>query len=62
MFLPPKVAKSFGELGPLMLCTRVSAALHLIDPFTLRSIHLDVRLPLCMSKFSRWPSMDKPCQ
>lgn len=41
IFLPRSVAKSFGELGPLMYCTRVSSALHLTDPITLRSIHLE---------------------
>lgn len=41
VFLPKSVAKSFGELGPLMYCTRVSSALHLTDPISLRSIHLE---------------------
>ena len=43
VFLPSKVAKGFGEISPLLLCTRVSSALVLTDPATLRSIQIEVR-------------------
>ena len=43
VFLPGKVAKGFGEISPLLLCTRVSSALVLTDPATLRSIQIEVR-------------------
>ena len=42
MFLPSKVAKGFGEISPLLLCTRVSSALVLTDPATLRSVQIEV--------------------
>ena len=44
VFLPSKVAKGFGEISPLLLCTRVSSALVLTDPATLRSIQIEVRV------------------
>ncbi len=43
VFLPSKVAKGFGEISPLLLCTRVSSALVLTDPATLRSVQIEVR-------------------
>ena len=35
--LPPKVASSYGGIGPVVLCTRVTNALTLIDPRTLHT-------------------------
>ena len=37
VFLPPKVASAHGGISPLVLCTRVTNALTLTDPITLRS-------------------------
>ncbi|XP_073001136.1 uncharacterized protein [Typha latifolia] len=39
--LPPKVANSLGNLGPLVLCVKVSSSIALLDPFTLRAAFLD---------------------
>ncbi|XP_042488506.1 60S ribosomal export protein NMD3-like [Macadamia integrifolia] len=39
--LPPKVATGLGNLGPLVLCTKVSNSLTLLDPFTLRHSFMD---------------------
>uniref|UniRef100_F6HI03 60S ribosomal export protein NMD3 n=1 Tax=Vitis vinifera TaxID=29760 RepID=F6HI03_VITVI len=39
--LPPKVAVSLGNLGPLVICTKVSNNIALLDPFTLRHCFLD---------------------
>lgn len=39
--LPRKVAVGFGNIGPLVLCTRVSNSLLLLDPQTLRSAFVD---------------------
>eukprot|EP00262_Sarcandra_glabra_P005925 TRINITY_DN1787_c0_g1_i1.p1 TRINITY_DN1787_c0_g1~~TRINITY_DN1787_c0_g1_i1.p1 ORF type:complete len:514 (-),score=87.73 TRINITY_DN1787_c0_g1_i1:9-1550(-) len=39
--LPPKVAVSLGNLGPLVLCTRVSNCIMLLDPCTLRSAFME---------------------
>ncbi|KAJ4957660.1 hypothetical protein NE237_024771 [Protea cynaroides] len=39
--LPPKVATSLGNLGPLVLCAKVSNSLSLVDPFTLRHCFMD---------------------
>ncbi len=50
VFLPSKVAKGFGEISPLLLCTRVSSALVLTDPATLRSIQIEARTCLFGSK------------
>eukprot|EP00887_Chlorella_sp_A99_P002026 scaffold18.g2026.t1 len=36
VFLPPKVATSYGNIGPLVVCTRVTSAITLTDPLTLR--------------------------
>ncbi|MQL84092.1 hypothetical protein Taro_016591 [Colocasia esculenta] len=35
--LPPKVSNKLGNLGPLVLCMKVSKDILLVDPFTLRS-------------------------
>eukprot|EP00246_Nothoceros_aenigmaticus_P003517 TRINITY_DN14689_c0_g1_i1.p1 TRINITY_DN14689_c0_g1~~TRINITY_DN14689_c0_g1_i1.p1 ORF type:complete len:484 (+),score=87.19 TRINITY_DN14689_c0_g1_i1:114-1565(+) len=39
--LPRKVASGLGNIGPLVLCTRVSSQLMLLDPVTLRSAYVD---------------------
>ena len=39
--LPPKLANALGNLGPLVLCTKVTNSIALLDPFTLRSAFLD---------------------
>ncbi|KAL4198052.1 hypothetical protein AMTRI_Chr03g138280 [Amborella trichopoda] len=39
--LPPKVSLSLGNLGPLVLCSKVSNNIILLDPFTLRHAFLD---------------------
>ncbi|KAH0466166.1 hypothetical protein IEQ34_006269 [Dendrobium chrysotoxum] len=41
--LPPKVANTLGNLGPLVLCIKVSNSIVLLDPFTLRSAYLDAK-------------------
>ncbi|CAA6669697.1 unnamed protein product [Spirodela intermedia] len=47
--LPPKVSNSLGNLGPLVLCMKVSDSIFLLDPVTLRSAYMDAnqywRLP-----------------
>lgn len=40
--LPPKVKDGLGNLGPLVICTKVSNNIALLDPFTLRNCFLDV--------------------
>lgn len=39
--LPPKVAIGLGNLGPLVICTKVSNSIALLDPLTLRHCFLD---------------------
>jgi len=39
--LPAKLASSLGSLGPLVLCSRVTSSLTLLDPLTLRTAHMD---------------------
>nr|ABV28352.1 nonsense-mediated mRNA decary protein 3 [Taiwania cryptomerioides] len=39
--LPPKVSSSLGNLGPLVLCTKVSTNIMLLDPFTSRHAFMD---------------------
>lgn len=39
--LPPKIAISLGNLGPLVICTKVSNSIMLMDPNTLRYCFLD---------------------
>lgn len=41
VFLPPKLAAALGNLGPLVLVTRVGGGITLTDPATLRSATLD---------------------
>ena len=36
--LPHKVHHGLGGMGPVVLCTHVSSAVHLLDPFTLRQV------------------------
>ncbi|XP_059623260.1 uncharacterized protein LOC132266412 isoform X2 [Cornus florida] len=42
--LPPKVAVSLGSLGPLVICTKVSNNIALLDPFTLKHCFLNADL------------------
>lgn len=55
--LPPKVAVSLGNLGPLVICTKVSNNILLLDPVTLRCAFLDAnqywRTPFKPLLFSR---------
>ncbi|XP_050228904.1 uncharacterized protein LOC126678078 [Mercurialis annua] len=39
--LPPKAANSLGNLGPLVICTKVTNNIALLDPLTLRYCYLD---------------------
>ncbi|OMO56275.1 Nonsense-mediated mRNA decay NMD3 family protein [Corchorus olitorius] len=39
--LPPRVAASLGNIGPLVICTKVTSNITLLDPFTLRQCFLD---------------------
>ncbi|XXG46670.1 hypothetical protein AAC387_Pa02g1457 [Persea americana] len=39
--LPPKVAVGLGNLGPLVLCTKLTNSIMLFDPFTLRHSYMD---------------------
>lgn len=39
--LPPKVAANLGNLCPLVLCTKLSTHIMLLDPFTLRHAFMD---------------------
>ncbi|XP_024455439.1 uncharacterized protein LOC7472601 isoform X1 [Populus trichocarpa] len=39
--LPPRVAVSLGNLGPLVICSKVTNSIALLDPFTLRHCFLD---------------------
>ncbi|KAJ0244317.1 hypothetical protein HA466_0189720 [Hirschfeldia incana] len=41
IFLPSKVATGLGNLGPLVVCTKVSDSITLLDPRTLRCAFLD---------------------
>ncbi|PHU02972.1 hypothetical protein BC332_28223 [Capsicum chinense] len=47
--LPPKASNSLGNLGPLVICTKVSNHFSLLDPFTLRNCFLDVK-QYCFSR------------
>jgi nonsense-mediated mRNA decay protein 3 len=38
--LPPKLVRSLGMIGPLVLCTRVSNVIHLIDPATCKTAEM----------------------
>ncbi|KAI3928865.1 hypothetical protein MKW92_047243 [Papaver armeniacum] len=40
IILPPKTARSLGNLGPLVLCTKVSDSIALLDPLTLRMSYM----------------------
>lgn len=40
--LPPRLAERLGNLGPLVLCTRVASAVTLLDPTTLRHAQVEV--------------------
>ncbi|KAF4368479.1 hypothetical protein F8388_018603 [Cannabis sativa] len=39
--LPSKVSLSLGNLGPLVICTKVTNTISLLDPFTLRQCYVD---------------------
>lgn len=39
--LPSKAFSALGNVGPLVLCTRVSNSIALLDPNTLRTVYLD---------------------
>ncbi|PIN13657.1 NMD protein affecting ribosome stability and mRNA decay [Handroanthus impetiginosus] len=39
--LPPRLHVSLGNLGPLVICNKVSNSLALLDPLTLRQCYLD---------------------
>ncbi|XP_056855683.1 uncharacterized protein LOC130505093 [Raphanus sativus] len=43
IFLPSEVASGLGNLGPLVVCTKVSDSITLLDPRTLRCAFLDAR-------------------
>lgn len=43
MFLPPRVASSMANIGPLVLCTRVTNAITYTDPSTKRSATTEVQ-------------------
>lgn len=39
--LPPKVASTLGNIGPLVLCTKITNSIAFLDPLTLRNCFLD---------------------
>uniref|UniRef100_A0A7N0TBQ1 60S ribosomal export protein NMD3 n=1 Tax=Kalanchoe fedtschenkoi TaxID=63787 RepID=A0A7N0TBQ1_KALFE len=39
--LPPKVKNSLGNIGPIVICTKVTNSVALLDPVTLRQCYLD---------------------
>lgn len=39
--LPPIAAHNLGNLGPFIICTKVTNSIALLDPFTLRHCYLD---------------------
>ncbi|KDP32452.1 hypothetical protein JCGZ_13377 [Jatropha curcas] len=41
IFLPPKLAASSGNIGPLVICIKVMDGISLLDPFTLRHCFLN---------------------
>merc|ERR1711964_801979 len=36
VYFPPKIRAIHGGIGSLVLCSKVSTAIHLVDPFTLQ--------------------------
>ncbi|CEM03290.1 unnamed protein product [Vitrella brassicaformis CCMP3155] len=40
VYLPGKLAAALGGVPQLMLCRKVSSSIHLIDPFTLRTVEI----------------------
>jgi len=38
--LPLKLARSMGGISPLLLCSKVTTLLHMVDPFTLQTIEM----------------------
>ncbi|KAK9209216.1 hypothetical protein WN944_001580 [Citrus x changshan-huyou] len=43
--LPPIAAHNLGNLGPFVICTKVTNSIALLDPFTLRHCYLDADHP-----------------
>jgi nonsense-mediated mRNA decay protein 3 len=41
VLLEPKLRKQHGGVSPLLVCTSVGASVHLIDPRTCRTVHVD---------------------
>ncbi|KAL2961220.1 hypothetical protein AAZX31_17G078500 [Glycine max] len=39
--VPPRVAAGLGNIGPLVICTKVTNSIALLDPFTLRHCFID---------------------
>uniref|UniRef100_A0A7N0ZZY4 60S ribosomal export protein NMD3 n=1 Tax=Kalanchoe fedtschenkoi TaxID=63787 RepID=A0A7N0ZZY4_KALFE len=39
--LPPKVKNNLGNIGPIVICTKVTNSVALLDPVTLRQCYLD---------------------
>ncbi|XP_065868596.1 uncharacterized protein [Euphorbia lathyris] len=39
--LPPEVRRNLGNLGPIVICTKVTNSIALLDPLTLRQAYLD---------------------
>ncbi|KAJ7968501.1 60S ribosomal export protein NMD3 [Quillaja saponaria] len=44
IYLPPKVSANLGNLGPLVISTKVKNGISLLDPFTLRNCFLSADL------------------
>ncbi len=47
--LPAKLAKSMGRIGPLVLCSKVTSSLHVLDPVTM------VRAEISSERFFKTP-------
>lgn len=41
--LPPSVANGLGNFGPIVICTKVTNSIALLDPLTLRMVYLDAK-------------------
>ena len=41
--LPPKLFSRVATASPLLLCSKISGLLHLVDPFTTQTVELDAR-------------------
>lgn len=40
VYLPPRVAGIYGGISSFLLCSRVTAGVQLVDPFTLRGLDI----------------------